>query len=173
MTIPTIELRNISVNHSLSEETYCYSATLYVDGERWGEVCNRGQGGADDFRETKGSKRTCRDLNELDALLKAEGPKHVGDGYTLDDCLELRCGDMVTRHIREDEVRRALRTKLLYTHPTKKGLFQSPLKSKGRVWTVDALLASYDRQGFAYGTVLNRLPFAEAFDLYFKMAEVG
>ena len=122
MTIPKIELRNISVNHSLSEETYCYSATLWVDGEKWGEVCNRGTGGGDDFRETKGSTRTYKDLNDLDVILKAEGPKHEGHGYTLDDCLELRCGDLVTAFIREKEVKRALATKLLYTHPDKAGL---------------------------------------------------
>lgn len=170
MTIPTIELRNISVNHTLSEETYCYSATLWVDGEKWGEVCNRGTGGGDDFRETKGSKRTTKDLDDLDDLLKVEGPKHVGEDYTLDDSLELRCGDLVTAHIRQDEVKRALRTKLLYTHPDKVGIYQIPLKKNGRVHTVDAILASLDRQGFKYATVLNRLPFSEAFDLYFKVA---
>lgn len=171
MTIPTIELRNVSVNHSMSEETYCYSASLWVDGERWGDVCNRGQGGGDDFREAKGSKRTYKDLNDLDALLKAEGPKHdCGDGVLLDDCLEIRCGDLVTAHIRADEVKRALRSKLLYTHPDKAGLFQIPLKRNGRVHTVDAILASLDRQGFKYATVLNRLPFSEAYDLYFKVA---
>jgi uncharacterized protein YcbK (DUF882 family) len=37
-----IELKKISVNQRLSEETNCYSADLYVDGVKWGEVCNRG-----------------------------------------------------------------------------------------------------------------------------------
>lgn len=40
-----IELKNVKINARLSEETTCFSATLYVNGEKAGEVTNRGHGG--------------------------------------------------------------------------------------------------------------------------------
>lgn len=44
---PVIELRGIKRTAWASEETHCYQATLYVDGEKWGTVSNQGHGGCD------------------------------------------------------------------------------------------------------------------------------
>jgi hypothetical protein len=44
-----IELKNIKVQERLSEETTCFSATIYVDGKKAGEVLNRGCGGCNDY----------------------------------------------------------------------------------------------------------------------------
>lgn len=44
-----IELRNIKVLASLSEETPAYTATLFVDGKKIGDVSNHGHGGCDEF----------------------------------------------------------------------------------------------------------------------------
>jgi len=40
-----VELKNIKVYEKLSEETVCFTATIYLNGKRAGEVENRGQGG--------------------------------------------------------------------------------------------------------------------------------
>jgi hypothetical protein len=65
-TKPNIELKNIRVLTSMSQETHCYEATLWVDGERWGTVGNAGHGGCDDVHLEKG-----RDLQALEARIKA------------------------------------------------------------------------------------------------------
>lgn len=44
-----IELKNIKEVKSLSEETPCFTATVYIDGKKAGEVSNRGQGGCNDY----------------------------------------------------------------------------------------------------------------------------
>jgi hypothetical protein len=44
-----IELKNIKVHERLSEETACFSATIYVDGKKAGEVTNRGCGGCNEY----------------------------------------------------------------------------------------------------------------------------
>lgn len=44
-----IELKNLKINERLSEETTCFSATVYVDGKRAFEACNRGHGGANEY----------------------------------------------------------------------------------------------------------------------------
>jgi exopolysaccharide biosynthesis protein len=46
---PKIELKNIKVYTSMSEETHCYEATLYTNGKKLGRVSNSGRGGADSF----------------------------------------------------------------------------------------------------------------------------
>lgn len=43
-----IELRKISVNHRVSEETLCFAADIWIDGKRVGYARNHGQGGETD-----------------------------------------------------------------------------------------------------------------------------
>jgi hypothetical protein len=44
-----IELKNLKINERLSEETTCFSATVYVDGKRAFEAGNRGHGGCNEY----------------------------------------------------------------------------------------------------------------------------
>ena len=44
-----IELKNIKTNMALSEETICFSANLYKDGKKVGQVVNRGHGGCHEY----------------------------------------------------------------------------------------------------------------------------
>ena len=44
-----IDVRNVRVNQALSQETSCFSATLYVDGRRVGTAGNRGEGGCNEY----------------------------------------------------------------------------------------------------------------------------
>lgn len=43
-----LELKSITVNMRLSEETNCYAAKLYLDGKLVAEVRNHGHGGPDE-----------------------------------------------------------------------------------------------------------------------------
>ncbi len=45
----TFTLKNLKVCEWASEETTCFTATLYVDGKRVGECSNDGHGGADRY----------------------------------------------------------------------------------------------------------------------------
>ena len=44
-----IELRKLKVVDALSEETTCYSAEIWIDGQRAFLASNRGHGAADDY----------------------------------------------------------------------------------------------------------------------------
>lgn len=44
------ELRNVKINNRLSDETTCFSASLYIDGRKEAEVANRGCGGSNEYR---------------------------------------------------------------------------------------------------------------------------
>jgi hypothetical protein len=45
-----IELKNLKINERLSEETTCFSATVYVNGKRAFEAGNRGHGGCNEYK---------------------------------------------------------------------------------------------------------------------------
>jgi len=44
-----VEVKNVKIMNSLSEETLCFSASVYVDGKRCGSVSNRGNGGCHEW----------------------------------------------------------------------------------------------------------------------------
>ena len=44
-----VEVKNVKIHDELSEETTCFSATLYIDGKQVATVTNRGQGGAHEY----------------------------------------------------------------------------------------------------------------------------
>ena len=44
-----LELKNLKINERLSEETTCFTATVYVDGKRAFDVANRGNGGPNEY----------------------------------------------------------------------------------------------------------------------------
>jgi hypothetical protein len=52
-----LELRNLKINQAFSEETTCFTATLYVDGIRTAECRNEGHGGSTDFRPFEGKDK--------------------------------------------------------------------------------------------------------------------
>ena len=52
MTDPKLELKSVKVHQAMSEETLCFSATIYVDGKQAGAVTNRGHGGCHEYRWT-------------------------------------------------------------------------------------------------------------------------
>jgi hypothetical protein len=150
-TKPNIELKNIRVLTSMSQETHCYEATLWVDGERWGTVGNAGHGGCDDVHLEKG-----RDLQALEARIKATFEPYQGEGMTLEYNLELVCGDLVDAYLAEKEYKRILKKPVFINEAGEVRNFTMP---KG--WTLDKALpvlrAKYPEKRF-----LNDLPFAEA-----------
>ena len=44
-----MELKNLSLNTSMSEETHCFRATVYLNGKRMFCADNRGRGGSNDY----------------------------------------------------------------------------------------------------------------------------
>lgn len=106
---PKIELKAIEYLAGMSEETHCYSATLYVDGEKWGKVGNAGHGGPDDFHPVEG--RSWDDLRALDARIAATYEPYTCEGMdgSLDYDLEMICSEIVDDWLIDRECKRFLR----------------------------------------------------------------
>lgn len=158
MDKPIIELKKVSVNKRMSEETHCYSADLYVDGVKWGEVCNRGHGGGDDFRGVAG--KDYDDLNALDKVIAATYDKvdctDMGmPGETLDMSLEIICGDLVNDFLMEKEAKAVVKNKIAFTkEPLKAGvaLYTLPLKGHPEAKGIELV-----RKGHPNAVILNEL----------------
>lgn len=77
----TFTLKNLKVCEWASEETTCFTATLYVDGKRVGECSNDGHGGCNryDFNEKHFAELATEWLWETDAKFCKE------IGYPQDD----------------------------------------------------------------------------------------
>lgn len=107
MDKPIIALAGIKHSALASEETHYYTATLIVDGEKWGVVGNEGHGGPDFFHPVAG--KSYADIKALDERIKATYPPVEAFGMTLDQCLEMLCCDLVNEHLRRQDFKRLLR----------------------------------------------------------------
>jgi hypothetical protein len=161
MTIkPKIELKNIKHTAWMSEETHCYQASLYVDGEHWGTVSNEGHGGCDNFR---GLERDWADIRELNKRIKETYEPYTYESYTLEQNLEMVCGDLVNQWLRDKDFNRAMKAKVLFTKPDVQGVWQLAVK---KPLTFEVMLAKTKATNPHY-TYLADLPVDEAKAIYF------
>jgi hypothetical protein len=160
---PKLELKNIQYAAFNSEETHCYSASLYVDGQRVGVVGNQGHGGGD-------FERPAKDLppgyfRDLDARIQNTFPRWESEyapGVTHPATLETVCGELLTEHLQKREFKKQMK-KVTFIRADKPGIFQLPAKyepSDVVILTIQRQLKDVDI------TILNKLPEEEAFALF-------
>jgi len=164
---PTIALKNIKHSEFASEETHCYQATLYVDGEKFATVSNDGYGGSDDVHPFS---KNYRDVQELEERIAATFPKwgsSFGGSDDMDTTLEIVCGDLVNQWLKRKDFKKAMR-RVSYIKQGVEGVYQCPAKFKP---SPDMIAAIKEKAAWAKGcTFLNELPEAEAMSLYFANA---
>ena len=103
-----IELRRISHNQRLSQETNAYAADVYIDGKKAGTARNDGHGGSD-FIEP-------RELQtKLDEYGKTLHPVEAY-GMSLTQNAETLLGDLLEKHLSEKEYRRRIGRGVLTIH---------------------------------------------------------
>ena len=158
---PRIELKNIKHTAWASEETHCYQATLYVDGEKWGQVSNDGHGGCDRFYGENG--RDNYDIAHLNKVIGETFPPYDFGGGLLKQDLEIVCGDLVNEWLRDKEFTKAMKSKVLFVKPDTQGVWQVPVKKPQTLWMVlDVMKAKHPDY-----TYLADLPVDEAKAIYF------
>jgi len=162
-TASRITLKNFSSMESLSEETLCFTATVFVDGKLLAAASNHGHGGSTSIGPTIGGP----DFNEIriiEALFAATLPSVMFEGFELKGSLESVVDDIANRMHFEKGVKSELRSKVLAQDPATKKLYMWSRKHKGQNVT-DRLYALIAEKNPAY-IVLNKLPISEAADLY-------
>lgn len=150
-----IELKSLQYSAFASQETNCYSANLYVDDRKIGEVGNDGHGGCDSFHGDQASYKA------TDAWCRANLPQWKGfDGEPLDTDLELHCGRLIEDWMAARDMKAALRTKVLFTKPSDGKLYE--VRHRGQMEATIASIAS----AHPGAAILNGKPLDEALALY-------
>jgi len=109
-----IELRGISVNSHLSEENFCFSATLVVDGKVVGTVSNRGHGGCDDVRLKPDCGLTEKEIDEAVAKsYPGTDTTSMGVPGIMEASLESVCAVLVSKHLIAQDVKRKMKRKIV------------------------------------------------------------
>ena len=148
-----IELKSIKYAAFSSEETNCYSTTLYVNTKKIGTVSNDGHGGPDRFYGDHAA------FAAADAWCKANLPRWQMNDQSFETDLEIRCGQLVDEWLVARDLKTALRTKVLLRDTD--GLIYQ-VRHRGRVSaTVEAV-----KERHPDAAILNTLPFEEALTLY-------
>lgn len=138
-----IVLKNIKVNERLSEETTCFSATIYIDGVRAGEASNRGYGGITEYRgyDAQGMKLLL-DAEEYCRKLPPRTYPGADDGKDLVLKLDLEgfIDDLVTEHLKKRDLESFVRKmeKAMLT-----GIVVGIPEKEFRVWKLKVPIAHF------------------------------
>lgn len=153
-----ITMKKIKVMASLSEETNCYSADLYVDGKRIGEVSNRGQGGPDEFHGDHA------DLAKAEAWVAANHPAITyGEDSSFPCSIEIICGDLIDEHLITKHLKKHLKKSVLFVNADKTEVREVGFKNVRAVTDAHVDFVRKKNPGIQ---ILNTLPFDEALALY-------
>lgn len=107
-----ITLKSIKHNEVLSEETHCFSATVYLNGKKVFGIKNAGHGGEDEIFDVAGGASDIDDMYHT--INKHLGKEKCQAPYeTMDNCLEFVVADLVNTWLTDKEIKKVLR-KIVY-----------------------------------------------------------
>lgn len=107
-----LELKNVKYAAFASEETHCFSATLYVNGKRFCEVSNDGHGGCDNFHGIKGGypqNEVYRQVAEMDKAFKNEILDSEWDKDGIPNSVEIEVGNLMNQWHRVQAIKKVTR----------------------------------------------------------------
>lgn len=111
----TLQMKAMQHSEFASEETHCYEAKLYLDGKLFAYVSNQGYGGAD--RQDPADGFTYQDIRDLDQRCKDEMPEWRFDEHVGTTDLEMWCQNAVNDLLSMQDMKRAMRSKVIYVLP--------------------------------------------------------
>ena len=159
-----IELNNLKHSDFASQETYCFEASVYIDGKKAGTVSNQGCGGCHSYHP-----------NTLYPLLKAEADKLPpeqwdlgGQSLTITPDADTIISELVTEALQAKDLKAGMRRRILFigedgsVYETKTMEAAELAKQLSRPNLHEVLKTK---------TILNLLPFPEALSIYIKGAK--
>ena len=156
-----IELKNIKYFEAGSEETFCFVASLYVDGKSAGEVRNDGHGGCHMFSDWNVAKR----MDKYGATLPKQ-TSDLGNGqtFTFEQSAESLVNDLLIAHLTERDVKKRMGKRILYTKPGSPAIYETKAfdaKTLAQFLSMPDTMAKLKAD-----RILNLMPFADAVALY-------
>lgn len=144
-----IELRNIKHAKFSSQETECFSATVFLDGVRTGTVDNDGRGASNSYHPWSMSE-TLNDYARTKPPMQYRGQTYPHDADTV-------IGEILEEALSRKALRQLMSKRILFVREGK--IFQTAVMPKER-------LLNADLHATLGGIILNMLPEAEALKHY-------
>lgn len=164
MEVKKVELKAIKVLESMSEETFCYSANVYVNGKKAVEVSNNGHGGCDSQRALIADV-----IESLDLYFKQHEPASAyfndnGEVRVSFSDLESWCSTQIVDYLLTKDLKKGFKNKLMFLVDgvLKEASFKSGGKKIPRYVAVNFFKQKYGKDL----QILNLMPFEEAFHIY-------
>jgi len=102
-----IQLKNIHHSEHLSEETYAFSASLYINDFKAGTASNRGNGGSTDYHPLNDHGRELiKEAEEYCKTLPSEKFTYDGKEYTIDSSLENQVDKLLRQHLEQKDIQK-------------------------------------------------------------------
>ncbi len=139
----------------MSEETHCFQAVVYIDGQRASVVENNGRGGCDCWHERDAQDRVEAYARTLPPFINGDNP--------LPMCAEILIGTLLNDHIRAQALKRALTQRIVFTRDGG-GVYET--RTMPRDALARMLADPQINEKLNAAQILNNLPFAVALDLY-------
>ena len=161
-----IELKNIKYAAFASEETYCFSASIHIDGVLSGTVSNEGHGGAHRFYPFD----LQRDIDAYAKTLPKVDLTSVGmPGHMMDQDAETLVNDLMADWLTAKDLKRSLSGRILAQRADGKIVEtkKMPTDALSRLLANPATIAKH----FPGMKVLNLMPFDEALQVYKACAQ--
>lgn len=160
-----IELKNIKHIEHLSEETNCFTASVYIDGKRAGEVSNRGQGASHNYHP----RELWEVLTKHAETLPSQTWKLNDQPVEMHPCPDSIIDEIVTNYLVSKDLKRAMSKRILFVRD---GVILETTSSLDRV-TLAQKLADPEklRQQLKADIIFNLIPLADAVAVYRKKGE--
>lgn len=161
-----IELKNVKVIKELSEETVCFTASLYVDGVKKGQVSNRGFGGDNDYDLSQS------EFDKINTWCKKNLKPYTFDGQEYPTDLDLHVYNLVDKYEDTKWMKSQFKKYIIVIDDTMKtGEYKrynlKPFKADPE-FDAEKVYKGIESMGCFKGTrpcILNRLEPAEAFNV--------
>ena len=162
-----LELKNVIYNSRLSQETPCFTASLWLNGKAQGHAYNHGHGGATMVEPLA----LCLTLNNYGAALPPlEIASGDGTSITLRQTAETIIDDLLTTWLYSRDLRRLLTSHLVYTRSDKPGIYHADKLDrdnlKRQLTQIDTI-----RHKLKIEQCLNSISFDDALTIYRKTSE--
>jgi hypothetical protein len=154
-----LELKAVKYSKSLSQETYAFTAKMYVNGRKYADVSNNGGGGPNLIHRVKHD-------GQLDAAVMEKAYKELQDagwGDCTIEVVENWASEAVTQHLLRKDMKADFRKSIVFRKTKNDAALMSWKRPKPL--TVDQCVTSM-RETWPDMVVLNTMPEDEAFKEY-------
>ena len=155
-----IELKNIKYSAFASQETYCFEATIYLEGVKVGTASNAGHGGPTEVSPLS----LYRQLDEHAKTLPTIESQFIEGGLPVDP--EIIIGDLMTEHLAIKNLKKDLKNKIVFTANKEAGVFTVKAKGTQLETANENEVIAHVKKHFDANEVLNFMPFDDAFKIY-------